>query len=150
MKRIHLSFISLSFLLFFPFSSMFAQSNSDWNPIGLTVNGRNLQNGVEAFYQLNKCNNEDVIFIKFINHNTNEVAISWEDVVFTKDLKWVNNKKSKNNNKTLNIKANEEIHGDCLGTNKTELVIKVHDFIKNMNDFKLFKTTLFQVTNIEK
>jgi hypothetical protein len=140
-----LNYNVLSFFLLFSISSVFAQSNSNWNPIGLTLDGRNTQNGVEAFYQLSKCNNEDVVFIKFINNNAKAVVVEWNDAIINKELKWVSNQKG-NNKKTLTIGANKVIFGDCSSKNQPELIVKVHDFINNVADFKLFKTTSFQVT----
>lgn len=133
---------NLYILLFFSVSSVFAQSNSEWKPIGLTVSGKNIQNGIEAFYQLYVCNNENVIFIKFINHNNYDVTVEWKDAVFTKELKWVSNE---NIIKSLIIKADEVIFGDCSGKSQKELIVKVNDFIMNIDDFNQFKTTSFQV-----
>ncbi|MBI5218022.1 MAG: hypothetical protein HY958_03735 [Bacteroidia bacterium] len=145
----HLKFKILSFIILFSGSFTFAQTSSDWNPIGLTVDGKNMQNGIKAFYQLNKCNNEDVVFIKFINDNTNAVVAEWNDAVFTKEHKWVGNEKG-DSKKSLTIGGNVIIIGDCSGISHPELVVKIHDFIKNINDFKSFKTTFFQVTVIKK
>jgi hypothetical protein len=135
----------LSIFILFYVTSVFAQSNSNWSPIGLSVSGKNMQNGVEAFYQLSKCNNEDVVFIKFINNNANAVVVEWNDAIFTKALQLQNNQKG-NNKKTLTIGANKVIFGDCSSKSQPELTVKVHDFINNIADFKLFKVTSFQVT----
>src|ERR1035437_4724363 len=63
-----------------------------WVPISLTFAGQNLQDGVEAFCQLSKCNGEDVVLIKLSNHNTDAITVEWADAVFTKELKWVSKK----------------------------------------------------------
>jgi hypothetical protein len=147
MKDVRLMFNVFSFLMFFSVSSLFSQTSSGWTPIGLTVNGKNMQNGVEAFYQLNKCNNEDVILIKFINYNNSTVIAEWNDGVFTKELKWANNLK-KNNKKSLTIGGNEVMQGDCSGKCPPVLVVNVHDFIENIDDIKLFRTLSFHVTVI--
>lgn len=144
-----LNFNILSVFLLFSVSSLFAQSNSEWNPIGLAVNGKNMQNGVEAFYKLNKCNNEDVIFIKFINYNSSAVTVEWNDAIFTNELQWTSSIKG-NNKKSLIIGSNEAILGDCTETCKPELVIKAHDFIKSMDEFKLFRALSFHVTILNK
>jgi len=108
-----------------------------------------MQNGVEAFYQLNKCNNENVVFIKFINHNTYGVIVEWNDAVFTKDLKWVKNEKA-GAMKSLTIEGSETISGDCSGKYQIELVVKVKDFINNMDDFNLFGINSVKVSSIIK
>jgi len=140
---------TLYFILFFSVSSIFAQSNTEWNPIGLTASGKNTQSGVEAFYQLNKCNKENVIFIKFINHNTFGVIVEWNDAVFTKDLKWVKNQKA-GIMKSLTIEGSETISGDCSGKNQNEVVVNVNDFIDNIDDFNLFGINSFKVSSIIK
>jgi len=141
-----LTFSILSFILFFSVLSVSAQSNSSWSPIGLTVNGKNMQNNVEASYQLSKCNNEDVVYIKLFNYNTDAVIVEWNDAIFTKELKWV----KENKIKSLTIGGNEVIFGECSNTSKSELVVKVSEFIKNIDDFNKFGTTSFKVTTIKK
>lgn len=138
----------LLFFVLFSFTLIFAQSNSVWKPIGLTVDGKNMQNGIEAFYHLNKCNNEDVVIIKFVNHNIYKVIAEWNDAVFTKELKWTSNEKG-DNKKTLTIEGKDVAIGDCSGTSQSELVVKVSEFIKKIDDFKLFKTTNFHVTKFK-
>jgi hypothetical protein len=139
-----LKFKILSFIILISFSTLFAQTNSDWKPIGLTLDGRNILNGVEVFYQLNICNNEDVINIKLINHNSYAVNVEWNDAVFTNKLKWVKNQNGEIK-KHLLIDSNKIIIGDCTSSNNQELVIKISDFIDKIEDFKLFKTINFQV-----
>lgn len=146
MKHMRLTFSILSFILFFSVLSVSAQSNSSWSPIGLTVNGKNMQNNVEASYQLSKCNNEDVVYIKLFNYNTDAVIVEWNDAIFTKELKWV----KENKIKSLTIGGNEVIFGECSNTSKSELVVKVSEFIKNIDDFNKFGTTSFKVTTIKK
>jgi len=126
-------------------SSVFAQTNSGWVPIHLTVSGYNMQDGVEAFFQLNKCNEEDVVFLKLINHNADAVTVEWTDAIFTKELKWVS-KENATERKSLTINANETVQGDCLRIDQSKLVVKINDFIKKTDDFKLYGTTFFQVT----
>jgi len=140
---------TLYFILFFSVSSVFAQSNREWNPIGLTASGENKQNGVEVFYQLNKCNNEHVVFIKFINHNTSGIIVEWNDAIFTQDLKWVKNKNG-DILKSLTIEGSETITGDCPGKNQKELIVNVNDFISNIDDFNLFGINSFKVSSVIK
>lgn len=136
-------------VLFLSISAIFAQSNPEWKPIGLTVSGNNIQSGVEAFYQLNKCNKENVVFIKFINHNTFEVVVEWQDAVFTKNLKWV---KGKNEGimKKIAIAGDGVATGDCIDINQMDLVVNINDFIGNIDDFNLFGINSFKVSNKNK
>lgn len=140
-----LKLCTLFSILFLSISSIFAQSKAEWKPIGLTVSGKNTYSGIEAFYQLNKCNTENVVFIKFINHNTYEVVVEWQDAVFTKNLKWV---KGKNEGiiKKITIEGDGVVTGDCIDINQMELVVNVNDFIGNIDDFNLFGVNSFKVS----
>jgi hypothetical protein len=144
----HIKLKILSFLILFSISSVFAQSNSEWKPIGLDVSGKNIQNGVEASYQLSKCNNENLVLIKFINHNTFSVSIEWNDAVFTKNAQWYRNQKA-DIRKSITISGNEVIFGDCSVNSRKELVINVLDFINEINDFQLYRAISFKVISIK-
>ena len=144
------------FVLLFFFFKTFSQTTSsddrmtqDWISISLAFTGQNVQNGVEASCQLAKCNGEDVVLLRFINHNTEAVKIEWNDAVFTKELKWVS-KENVTEKKSLIIKTNETVQGECTGNNQTQLVVKVSDFVKTLDDFKRYGVTAFQVTFIKK
>jgi len=142
-----MKFYILYFILFFSISSIFAQSNEAWSPIGLTASGKNMQNGVEAFYQLNKCNNESVVFIKFVNHNNYGISLEWKDAVFTKDSEWVVNKNVEVL-KHLTLEGNTSVSGDCSGINQSDLVVKVTDIISNIEDFNLLGINSLKVSSI--
>ena len=93
-KKILFFILLLLVVLFFaPQNKLAAQNTSTWQPIFLQVTGGNTMDGIEASFQLNKCNGLDVVYIKFFNHNDYPVKIEWTDAVFTKELKWVNNSK---------------------------------------------------------
>lgn len=136
----------LCFLLTFSFLPIFGQSQTEWTPIGLTASGKNIKSGVEAFYQVDKCSKEHVVFIKFINHNANGLILQWYDCVFTSDLKWIKNK-NVDLKKVLNIGGNETISGDCSDKCHKELVINIKDFVNNIDDFKLFGIKSFTVSS---
>ena len=57
-------FYILLFILFvsFPLFSI-GQTNSDWQSIFLTPGGGNIMDGVEASFQVNTCNGEDIIYV---------------------------------------------------------------------------------------
>lgn len=141
----HLKLSTTFSILFLSIYSIFAQSTQEWKPIGLTASGKNTYNGVEAFYQLNKCNTETVVFIKFINHNTFEVVVEWQDAVFTKNLKWVNGK-NEGIMKKIAIEGDGVVTGDCIDINQMDLVVNVNDFIGNIDDFNLFGVNSFKIS----
>src|ERR1017187_5825495 len=67
--------ISLVFAIYFLPHQASAQNNQDWLPIYLNIVGDNKMNGVEASFQVNTCNGEDMIYIKFVNQNNYPVKI---------------------------------------------------------------------------
>jgi len=139
----------LSFLFFLPVTLLMAQSGFESSPVGLTTNGRNEAYGVEVWYQLNKCNEEDVVFIKFSNHNSYKVTVEWSDAIFTKDLIWISNKKD-NAVKTIVLKGNATVAGSCEDAGMQTLVVKVRDFIDDSADFNRFKVVSFKVSGNKK
>lgn len=144
-----LRYTILPLLIFISISSVSGQSNSEWKGIGLTVSGMNNFGGVEAFYQYVNCDKQDVVLIKFINHNNYSVEIEWNDALFTKELKWVSNRK-KDFRKTIILEINETKAGNCSEGGSTQLVVPVHDFIKKPDNFKLFGVKSFKVKSIIK
>ncbi len=142
--------IILLFVAIIPVSQrLSAQINSDWQFIGLTIAGDNKQDGVEAFYQINKCNGKDVIYIKYINHNEYPVKLEWFDAVFTQELKWVR-KERMGDRKTIIIPAKVEVKGECpissgevLKTKQLnpELFVEAKDFLTNIENFKRYSAS---------
>ncbi len=127
---------------------MHAQVNSDWQPIFLLVTGGNIMNGVEAFFQLNTCNGEDIIYVKFFNHNNKPVKLEWSDAVFTQELKWINRDKP-GDKKSLIIPQNTEFKGECGNSLYPELLIKVKDFVADKKDFKRYSASRLTVIPVQ-
>lgn len=113
-----------------------AQINVAWQPMYLTVSGSNLVDGVEGFFAQSSCNSEPVILIKFVNHNTYDVKISWYDGVFLTDNKWLNKSDIKDLKK-LQLNAEKELAGDCSGTNPL-LMIKIMNELGVATKFKRY------------
>src|SRR3990172_12837371 len=105
-----------------------------WKGAYLNVAGMNIIDGVEVFTKLDKCESEDFVMLRFINHNGSDVIIEWVGGIYTKDRQWIgdnNNPISRSCNskesnpvkssqdiersKTVTIKANDEAAGDCSG-----------------------------------
>lgn len=137
----------IQFFLFVISLNLFAQTNTGWLPIGLSASGKNMQNGVEAFYQLGKCNSEDIICIKFINNNNFGVNMEWNDAVFTMEHKWISNVKTEKR-KCLTLGQGETVSGDCKKNKNSELRVKINEFITDIKDFNLFGLNNFKVTSI--
>jgi len=134
---------NLFFLLFFGLLSMAttvsAQNNIKWQPMYLTVSGGNQIDGVEGFFAQDMCNSEPVILVRFINHNSYDVNISWLDGIFTSDAKWINKSEAKDL-KRITLSAQKEIAGDCLGINP-KLIIKIKDVLPEMAKFKRYNAS---------
>lgn len=124
------------------------QNNAGWEPVYLQVTGANIIDGVEAFFQTNACNGEDVLCLKFINHNKYSVRLEWFDAVFTQELKWINKDQSENK-KSITLPAETEAKGTCLNNNYSELTIKVNNFVVGKNDFKRYSASQLNIIPVQ-
>lgn len=155
MKKIQLDRESTLWrIIFFVFCSFFILSRTDaqtnsaiggtgWDPIGFSVIGHNTMNGVEAYYQLNKCTEEDVVFVKLINHNKYAVTVEWYPAVFTKELKWIR-KENLSDKISVVVNPDVELRGDCTDTNKM-MMIHLKDFSVDAINFNRYGTSNFAV-----
>ncbi len=134
MKRFFFLLISLFAIIFYSSQKAHAQSVSDWKQLYLDIAGSTNVKGIEVFAQVNTCNDEGVINIKFINHNGYAVTVKWLDAVRTLDQKWIKKEKP-GDKKSLTIEANKEIKGDCLSNKYTECIIKLKDFLDKPDNF---------------
>jgi hypothetical protein len=133
-------------ILLIQYQTSLAQSTDNWEPIGLTLTGNNIQQGVEAFYNIAECNGEYFVVIKFINHNDENVLLKWEDEVFTKNREWVQNI-HENTQKSITLQSGSTILGDCTNQNDV-LVIKIKDFVAEFSDFYKYRTNSLQITTL--
>jgi hypothetical protein len=125
-----------------------AQGNAEWQPIFLLVTGGNTVDGVEASFQLNKCGSEDVVSIRFFNHNSYPVVVEWYDAVFTQSLKWVNEERVAQR-KSVTLPANSEAKGECSKTIYPKLLVKVKDFVSDKKDFKRYSASQLTVVPVQ-
>ena len=142
--------LHFSILLFFIFSYRFTFANNgqDWQTIYLTPGGGNLMDGVEAYFQLATCNGEQVVYVKFINHNEYSVRLEWFDAIFTQELKWIN-KDAEENKKSLLIAPKVEAAGKCSGTGSAELIIDLKDFNTDKKEFKRYSAFQLNVLAVQ-
>ena len=131
-------------------NNVFSQSPSVWEPIYLTASGHNRVQGIEGLFRAEICSNgERVVFIKFINHNSQDIKLEWYHGVFTQELKWVN-KEGESDKKTVMINGNKEAQGACSSTAPfQELIIKLSDFIDDPNNFKRYSAINLEITVIK-
>ena len=142
--------ILIPFFALFSFSVFVlkGQTNSDWQPIYLLVTGGNIIDGVEASFQLNTCNGEDIVYIKFVNHTAKSVKLEWFDAVFTQEIKWINKDKA-DDKKSLVLGANAEEKGSCLMDSPTVLTIKLKDFVEDKKNFKRYSASRLKISIVQ-
>ncbi len=141
------------FVLLFTFVSysyhrVYAQTNSDWQPIYLTPGGGNVMEGVEASFRLSTCNNEDIIYVRFVNNNDYDVELKWYDAVFTQELKWIN-KDQPEDKKVIIVRSKKEAKAECSTILYPELAVKVKKFVDNRKDVKRYLTSQFIVISVQ-
>ncbi len=149
-KRMKKIITKLSLLLVLIIFSNFRADaqTSEWQPIYLQVTGANTMEGVEASFQLNTCNAEDVIYVKFINHNEYAVKLEWFDGVFSQELKWVN-KEGAGDKKSITLAAKAEAKGSCLNNSNPELIVKVKDFVAGKKDVKRYSSSQLLIVPVK-
>ena len=141
-------FITIIFGLLISFTQLYSQNKNGWEPVYLQVTGANTMDGVDASFRLGKCNNENVVFIKFINHNDYSVKLEWFDAVFTQELKWIN-KDEERSKKNLLIPAGAEVSGDCSNTVSTVLMINLKSFVADKKEFKRYSSFQLNVLAVQ-
>lgn len=142
--------INLSFLLVLIISSnhkINAQTN-EWQPIYLTAGGGNLIDGLEASFKSAPCNESDMIYVQFINHNAYPLKLEWFDGVFTQELVWTY-KDQATDKKFLTLPANGKLEGNCSNNSYPELSIKVKNFVSDLKAFKRYSTYNLTVTAVQ-
>jgi len=149
MKK-NFSFLILFFVLIFSYSQKaYAQANPDWKLLFLDIAGHTTIKGVEVYSQVNTCKDEDVVFLKFINHNSYPVTVKWLDAVHTTDQKWIK-KDQEADNKSLTLDANAEIKGDCSTTSYSECNVKLKNFIDKITNYNEYAIYHFEVLPVKK
>ncbi len=140
--------ISLVIVFAFISSKIICQTNQEWQPIFLLITGDNKMDGIEASFQVNSCNGEDVVYVKFINHNPYTVKLEWFDAIFTQGLKWINKEQEKEK-KSLVIAANAEVKGECSDNKYKELVVNLKNFGTDKKDVKRYSSSQLMVTSVQ-
>ena len=133
-----------SFYLGLIFMSPLVIAQNAWEPVKLDVAGHNTVNNVEATFMKGSCNNEEVIFVKFVNRNKYPVTVKWYDAVLTKSNNWVK-KDDVSPKKVLTIGAGQEAKGDCAAAESADCVIKLKDYLEKLSDYSLYAIYRFEV-----
>ncbi len=136
--KINYSIFVLVFVLISGLSR--AQTNVNWQGLYLgSPDGTNALNGVEVYYTLATCNNNDVILLSMTNHNAYTVKAGWQDFV----MSTTNSKlPSTTVQDSVTIPAKATLAGDC-ANNTIQLVLKLTDFGILKEDYKEFMVSKF-------
>ncbi len=136
--------IPLLLMIFSVSQKAYAQANTDWQILKLDVAGRTISEGVEAYALVSKCKDDDVIYLKIVNHNEHTVTVKWFDALQSQQQIWVV-KNDPSEHKSITLEPNKEMKGDCVANNYKECIIKVKDFIDKQNNFKEYAIYHFEV-----
>lgn len=147
MKR-KITNLSLLLILFVSSNLRVDAQTTDWQPIYLTAGGGNLMYGLEASFKSAPCNESDVIYVQFINHNAYPVKLEWFDAVFTQELIWIK-KDQVNDKRSLTVAGNSKLEGTCSNNIHPELSIKVKNFVSDLKAFKRYSTYNLSVTAVQ-
>ena len=142
-------FILMLFFVCTSTTTLKAQSMNEWTILLLDVAGRTKVDGVEVFSKYSKCQGEDVLYLKIYNHNEHRVTVKWYDAVRNQQLVWVI-KEEPSNHKSILIEPNLEITGDCISGKYSECIVKLKDFMDNVNNYKEYGIYHFEVNAVMK
>lgn len=115
-----------------------------WEPVKLDVAGHNIVSNVEATFQKGNCNNEEVIFVKFVNRNNYPVTIKWYDAILTRSNGWLK-KDNVNPKKVLSIASGQEVKGECSTAGNADCIIKLKDYLDKLSEYNLYAMYQFEV-----
>lgn len=123
----------LVFLLFYVFN---VNSQEVWQPMYLTTTGHNVIDGVEGWFMQGTCNDEVVVYIRFVNTTNYQAEISWYDGIFTTSKEWVFDR----NTKTFLLPAGLDKKGTCGAEEK---------FVINLGNLNLTQADFMRYTAME-
>jgi hypothetical protein len=113
--------------------------SQSWSDALIRADGKKNLDGVEALYSKTTCNGEDVLLIKFINHNNYDVKLMWINAAYSKG-EWIYAiEQSK-----FEITSDTEISGSCDSNNM--LFVKIKSILSNPQDFEHFSVSGLSVT----
>lgn len=119
----------------------YAKAQQSWTPVLANMDGTNTFKGVEVYYALSTCGNDEVVILKMVNTNAKEVKAQWvTDIITTDDKEHYGNTALV----SVKLKANSEVIGNC-NTKPVQLVIKLSDFGVAKKDFSTIVASSFYV-----
>jgi hypothetical protein len=117
-----------------------AQVTGEWQFAQLNnIDGTNAFNGVEGYFNLVTCNNNEYILLKLINHNTFTVKAAWSNFLISTDNEKLTSPVVQD---SVTILPNQEIEGDC-AVNDGKLVLKLTDFGTDKYNFQAYEPMNF-------
>lgn len=118
--------------------------------IGALVNaaGENSKDGVNVFFKVGTCSEPDIVLLKFVNTNNNEVLIEWANGIYTSDKKWIHDER-REKQKEIKIKSGKKTEGICnTGTNHEYSILKfnLNELALELDDVLKFAPSYIEVT----
>ena len=138
-----LTYLSFIYLTVFLSVIVNAQSGVDWLLQSKT-------DGVELYYKVINCNDQEVVILKFVNTNNFDVIVLWDnELLFENDFKYRSNleKNTEAKNSTF-IKAGETTNAQCNQPMDSKLIIHYKNKVSFPPDAKMiqFKPYNFSVS----
>jgi len=103
-------------------------SSESWEKAKVNATGGNHVSGVNVFFRMDNCNSKQYIFLKFVNNNTEDVAIEWADGVYTHNKQWIHNERN-DKSRALELKGLETIQGSCDSRTEGQLRIDAAQYL---------------------
>ncbi|MBW8049439.1 MAG: hypothetical protein FVQ77_03685 [Cytophagales bacterium] len=117
MKKLTI-FTGMLFLTVLLNANLYAQYNVDWLLQSKT-------NGVELYYKVINCNDQEVVILKFINANNFDVKVLWDnELLFESNFHYRSNLENGSEaQNSIVIKAGEIINAQCNELTNPQLII---------------------------
>ncbi|WP_181304439.1 hypothetical protein [Rufibacter sp. XAAS-G3-1] len=95
--------------------------------------------GVKIYYQINTCEKQSVVFLKFNNTNSKKVSVTWKEAFYTKQVP--EEKDSHKGTKQLTLPPGETSQSDCSAVRIKECITFSHEaiptYIADITEFKI-------------
>lgn len=98
--------------------------------------------GVEIYFVISSCNDHDVVFLKFINTNSTNKTITWEEEFWTANIHVPNHPQGR---KTLTLNPGEVSESDCLKITSRECITLSYQLENSVNK-KILRYNIYNIS----
>ena len=120
---------------------------AEWTGAYLNIAGGNTAKGIEVSTKSEKCGSDDMILIRFTNHNKYPVEVEWADAFYTMNKEWKHDERQ-NKEKLITLQPGMSVTGSCADANDknlAQLIVKSSEIIENPDDFYKYAPSYFVV-----